>query len=487
MKSINKRKFKYGSAATAFTVLFIAAVIALNVFAGYLNDRFLLEIDMTNTGLFNLSDDTVSMLSALNDTVTVTVLDNDKLSYTQNQYGQSVDAKYLDAFPELFKRYANASNGHVQVRYVDPYTNPTALQQYAELGTLNPTNIVVEGPHRSVLLDSADFFVLETSSDSYVPQQEVTGLQAEQKLTSAVNYVVTEKMPGARFVEGHNEMAMTGLSGLLKDGNYDVSNINLSLADIDDAVSLIVIASPKADYTADEIKKLDAYFDRGGNAIVAFDPDTPSLPTLERYLEEWGVKYDPEIVLDDKNAVSYQTNIVSTVQEHDITKNILSGSVLTLSPSSRPIDILWDSKEWRKVAPILISSEASYGKPLSAENATLERQAGDTAGPFNVSVLTTHTDPNNDIKSNILFCSTYAAEDSLVQTDTFGNKQLFAGTIRFFNPTSESVIIAPKKYTSAQLSIQSWQTQIIFWMLVVIIPLAFLVLGIAVWLRRKNK
>ncbi len=485
MNSLNKRKLKYGSAATAFVVLFIAAVIALNVFAGYLSDRFLLEVDMAHTGLFDLSDDTVTMLSGLTDKVTITVLDNDSLSYTRNQYGQSVDAKYLDAFPELFKRYAGYSNGNVTVRYVDPYTNPTALQQYSELGTLVATNIVVEGPHRSVVLDSADFFALEMSQETY--QQSVSGLQAEQKLTSAITYVMTEKMPGARFIEGHNETAMAGLSNLLKDGNYDISNLNLSLADIDDTVNLIVIASPKADYTADEIKKLDAYFDRGGNAIVALDPETPSLPTLERYLEEWGVKYEPEIVLDDKNAVSYQANIVSDVQEHDITKNIVSGSLLTLSPSSRPIKVLWDSKEWRKVTPILVSSDSSYGKSLSAANATLERQDGDTTGPFNVSVLTAHSDPNNKIYSNILFCATYAAEDNLIGADTFGNKQLFAGAIKYFNPTSESVIIAPKKYTSSQLSIQSWQSQIIFWLLVVIIPLMFLVFGIVVWLRRKNK
>jgi uncharacterized sodium:solute symporter family permease YidK len=69
---------------------------------------------------------------------------------------------------------------------------------------------------------------------------------------------------------------------------------------------------------------------------------------------------------------------------------------------------------------------------------------------------------------------------------TFTNKKLFNSAITYFNPNNESVVITPKEYKTNQLTIQSWQSQIILLVLVVILPLAFLAAGLFVWLRRKN-
>ena len=57
-EEIKSRKFKYGTLATIFTIVFIVAIILVNVLLGYMTDRFVWEIDMTREQLFEISEDT---------------------------------------------------------------------------------------------------------------------------------------------------------------------------------------------------------------------------------------------------------------------------------------------------------------------------------------------------------------------------------------------------------------------------------------------
>lgn len=485
---INSKKLKYGSASTVFIALFIVLMIVINIFAGLLGDRFMAEFDMTQTGLFDLSDATVELLSSMTQDVTITIMDTETFTYTKSTYSSSVEARYLDAFPELFKRYEHFSNGHLTVKYIDPYVNPNALQQYADLGSLKATDMVIEGPYRSVLLSSYDFFVISTDTEtSYVPTQYVSGLQAESQLDNALVNVTTERISGARFVKGHNETAMAALSDLLSASNYEVADINLSIEDISDSVTMLVISAPTADFSDDEIEKLDAYFQRSGDAIILFDPTTPEMPNFERYLGEWGVKPQRLMVLDDTRAINYQNNIVADIISQEMTKELTGSGLLTVSPSSIGWEILWESNQWHATYPILKSSSSSYGRALDSDAQTMARVDEDVSGPFNVMVEAKLYDPNHEIDSKILLGSTYAAADSLLQSGTFANKQLFNAALKDFNDEGVSVVVVPKQYISAQLTIQSGQAKTIFYALVVVLPLSLLAAGLVIWLRRRNK
>ena len=45
-EEIKSRKFKYGTLATVFTIIFIVAVILVNVLLGYMTKRFVWEFDI---------------------------------------------------------------------------------------------------------------------------------------------------------------------------------------------------------------------------------------------------------------------------------------------------------------------------------------------------------------------------------------------------------------------------------------------------------
>ena len=88
-EEIKSRKFKYGTLATIFTVIFIIAIILVNVLLGYMTDRFVWEFDMTKEHLFEISEDTKEIIDDLSRDVTITVLadetvfrDADQMLYT---------------------------------------------------------------------------------------------------------------------------------------------------------------------------------------------------------------------------------------------------------------------------------------------------------------------------------------------------------------------------------------------------------------------
>ena len=73
-EEIKSRKFKYGTLATVFTIIFIVAVILVNVLLGYMTKRFVWEFDMTKEGLFEISEDTKEVIDDLQRDVLITVL-----------------------------------------------------------------------------------------------------------------------------------------------------------------------------------------------------------------------------------------------------------------------------------------------------------------------------------------------------------------------------------------------------------------------------
>lgn len=61
------KKVKYYSVNTVFTVVFIAAVVVINVLLGVLSNKVNLRLDLTSEGVFTLSDTSKSLISELRD------------------------------------------------------------------------------------------------------------------------------------------------------------------------------------------------------------------------------------------------------------------------------------------------------------------------------------------------------------------------------------------------------------------------------------
>ncbi len=484
-----KRRMKIGALALISTIVVIAAVIAVNYFVDYIADRYVLEIDMTSKGEYEISDETVQLLSTLSEPITVTVLCD------ETDYNNNSDLRRL---PKVLQRYEQLSHGNVTVKYINAVNNPAIFSQYDQLGDLSSGDIIVESSKRYKSMSPYDLLEYQSSKNSSTPGSSsnetkyLTGLRAEQRLTSAILYVTANKVPKAAYLTGHQESTdHETLDTLLASANYDTQELSLMQeGKVPDDVDMLLILQPQGDFTTEEIDALDEFMSNGGKMIVSYASNTPTLTNLEEYFAEWGVAYDDKMVYDNERCFAgtnfYLMPNINTVE--GLTDNLDTKSYVII-PGARPITTLWEQDNWRGTQVLMSTSNNSYAKDLSSETTSYEQSDTDETGPFNVGVLSYQNSMHNlsSTYSYALFLNAGFLSDSTLDNTAFLNKDYVLSALNFMTDDTEAVSIASKDLTSTTLAVPGSAKSVLFYLLILIIPGVCLVGGIAVWARRRHK
>ena len=484
-----KRRMKIGALALISTIVVIAAVIAVNYFVDYIADRYVLEIDMTAKGEYEISDETVQLLGTLSEPITITVLCDET---------DSANTSDLRRLPKVLQRYEQLSHGNVTVKYINAVNNPAIFSQYDQLGDLSSGDISVESSKRYKSMSPYDLLEYQSSKNSSTSGSSsnetkyLTGLRAEQRLTSAILYVTANKVPKAAYLTGHQESTEhETLDTLLASANYDTQELSLMQeGKVPDDVDMLLILQPQGDFTTEEIDALDEFMSNGGKMIVSYASNTPTLTNLEEYFTEWGVAYDDKMVYDNERCFAgtnfYLMPNVSTVE--GLTDNLDTKSYVII-PGARPITTLWEQDNWRGTQVLMSTSNNSYAKDLSSETTSYEQSDTDETGPFNVGVLSYQNSMHNlsSTYSYALFLNAGFLSDSTLDNTAFLNKDYVLAALNFMTDDSEAVSIASKDLTSTTLAVPGSAKSVLFYLLILIIPGVCLVGGIAVWARRRHK
>lgn len=476
-----KRRRKIGLLSMISTIVVIAAVIAANYFIDYVAERYVLEIDMTSESEYEISQETVQMLETLTDKITLTVLCD------ETDYLDDADLRRL---PKVFQRYAQLSNGMVEVKYINAVANPGIFNQYNDLGDLSTGDIIVESEKRYKSMEPHN--LLEYTKDSDSGSSYLTGLRAEQRLTAAILYVTANKVPKAAYTTGHQETTnLEEMDSLLTSSNYDVTTVSIMQeGQIPSDVDMLIISQPKGDFTSEEIDALEKFMNDGGRMIVTYASDTPALTNLEEWFSEWGIAYENQMVYDTERCFAgYNAYILPNVETVEGLTDNLDSKSFNIIPGARSIKTLWDTDNWRGTQPLLTTSNASYAKELSTETSAYEKTDQDVAGPFNVGVLAYQSSMHNldATYSYILFMNAGFLSDSTLESTSFQNKDYFLAALNFMSDDSEAVVITSKDLTSTQLVVPGSAKSALYYLLIFIIPGVCLISGLAVWARRRHK
>ncbi len=484
-EEIKSRKFKYGTLATIFTIIFIIAIVLVNVLLGYMTDRFVWEFDMTREKLFEISEDTKEVIDDLSRQVTITVL-SDETTYRDS-------TELLSNIYETLQRYEALGAGKIKVRYIDPNMNPKIFDQYNELGDLNSNYIIVESDLRKTYMAPTSLYNMKVDEETNITYY--VGLRAEQNLTSALLFVTQESVNTAVWLRGHGEdYSISEVDSILTKMNYDTQVIILAQEEIPEECTLLLISSPDTDYSAEEIEKIDAYLKRGGDAIVSFTPETSTqLTNLNTYFEEWGVRFKSEIILDNYQSLSgYPFYVVPTIQLIDnVTNELNTKNYFAMIPACMPIELTGTETGSHNLAVLMKSSPYSYSKDLNEITLGYDQEETDTVGPFNMCVISEYlvSDKNlNYTRGDIVFCSAGMITDSVLSPDAsnFLNAQFLEHVIDYISEYSDAVVIPDKNFESTTLNILTWQVRIVLWVVVIALPLAILAIGVVIWAKRRH-
>ena len=111
-------------------------------------------------------------------------------------------------------------------------------------------------------------------------------------------------------------------------------------------------------------------------------------------------------------------------------------------------------------------------------------------GPFNVAVAITDKwyEDNQELITRVVVIGNKQFLDPQINAvSAGGNMDFFLNSINWLVDREESITIRPKSLLSRYLNLNMFQVLLFSGIAVILIPLAIGIVGIVVWLRRKNK
>lgn len=483
--NLKKQRFKYGTVATIFTVVVIAAVILLNVVVSLLTEYYGINFDMTSEKRMTISQETVDILKDLDREISVNVV------MTEDEFRTLT---YGNEMAEILKKFEVNSSGNVTINFVDPLRNPTFTQTYEADISLKKGDIIVQDETNS------ENYTFIAKDDIYYwyddTHEDISGVYIERRVTNALVTLTTdqESFPVAAVLYGHGEYNTEYYGSMLKESNYRVVYVNLMLDNIPEEASLVILSAPSTDYTEAEIDKLEAYLNTWNNFVFLHSSAITRLENLELLFREYGVAFEDAVALDayyhvNNSRYNIITSVPSDVESELVTN--LNSTQYVVMPYSRVMRQLWTEKSGMTSVSLLNSSGYSYGKVVEpgVPLASFEAETGDLAGGFSsaIHVHGSSVEGRTSVEKNLLFISSaHVFDEFFVNTESYGNMQLFTNVSSQFNEANTTVSVAAKRYTDPALTVTGGARTFVL-VLLCLIPLAVLAMGIVVWQRRKNR
>lgn len=519
-RSINIRSFKHGTMSVVLTVIFIAAVVVLNVIVGVISDRVDTTADLTDTGIYTLDEATVNYLSKLDMDVIVSVMNSETNFEGGGTYYKSVN--------ELLKKMA-MENEHFKLQYLLIDQNPAFTADFNG-ETLSENYIVVQskdtGRHRIITPGSyfsaqafrdnlSQYGYPETYIDQYVEQyvnsayasQVIEGSNVEQAAISAMMYVTNNDPVRVAFTEGFGEGDSSSLSSLLSKNGYDIETINLvNVSEIDKDIDYIVMYAPTMDYDNDSLNKLAAFLDNNGafgkNLLYFASVSQPyynttdgdsSMTNLSAFLAEWGISIGDSVVMQNNSSYTYGNTPVAhlqNIQDTNYAGSTYGNSLFTYDAYVRPVIQIWENGGKGSVEQeVLIKSyDGAYLRPMSTFSETEFDISSAESGSF-IDALCAYKvhSTTQEVTRVVAFGSDMFASSTFMSYQNANNQDLLINMFNYISGKTEGVTITTKSFSNVGFEVNQQNADILAVILCIVIPVAVIVLGVVIWVRRRHR
>jgi ABC-2 type transport system permease protein len=465
----DKKKFRYGAFSALAAALFVALLLVVNLIVASLN----LKYDLSADKKFSLSKQSLDILAGLERPVTIYALCREGTDDLQ--------------YRSLLKAYPEAS-GKISLVYRDPVKFPQFAEKFRQNGEDIPIDsVIVESGDRFRVIKADDLVTVGYDYSTY--QQRLESIDIEPQVTNALRYVEGEGTVVVYAVTGHDEIPLTdAIAKQVKMAGYDAAELDLLKEDVPEDAAALLLAAPSRDYTGDEARKARDYLKNGGKALLTASYTPEKMPNFEALLEDYGVSFGADIALDanPRNAAGGQRQmLLPDYAEHEITRTLRNGNGVVCLYGSTIFERTGLVKSSVLIEPLLTTSSDSYAKNVrsGAQSLTIEREDGDKAGPFDVSVAIT----DGDTKIAAIGAMT-VLDGSLNAYAAGGNATLIVNSLNWLAGAGQGVYIPPKSADSGRyVTINDLAGRILGLSAVIILPLLILITGGCVWAGRRGR
>ena len=468
--AVAKKQFKIGTYTVGTTIVVLAILVVINMCVSALPLKFT-SFDLTSNDLYSISDQTEQILESLDEPVKV--------------YWIVQDGNEDDAVEKLLANYADLSSDFTYEK-IDPVANPNFTSQYTSDSIYNNSLVVVNSDETKSRYVSYYDIYSSSYDDSY---NEVVEFSGENALTSAVNYVTTDTQTKAYYLTGHGEDSIpTNLQSSMESDNLTLEELNLvSEEGVPDDCEALIIYSPARDISDKELTKIETYMENGGNILLITDCDAEGLENVEELMDEYGIEpVDGMVVEDDSNHFmsNYPNYLLPSIGSHDITDPISEGNYYVLLPVAQGAEL--EEKDDVTTTALLSTTSDAYSK-IDGLNATeADKEDGDIDADDDGFALAVAAENSTNGSKLVWVGSSNIANSSVDEAVSGANTDMLLNSMGWMCEIEDSISIRAKTVDNEYLSLTSAQTNRWTVIMVILIPLAFIVAGIYVWIHRRK-
>ena len=475
------RVFRSGLLSTAMLAAVLVLAVLLNLLVRAIPTKYT-EFDLSEAKMYTLSDSTKALVEGLEKDVHIYYL-------CETGSEDAIITKLLD-------HYA-AESGHLSWEQKDPTLYPTFAAKYGAENVSTGSLIVTCGEN-STVLDAADLYEYDYT-DYYTTGSASVTFGGEKQITSAIYKLTAAGQSHAYYTTNHGEQSLTdSLTDALDAQNIDAQPLDLLTSTIPEDCNLLIINAPTSDFTAgdglvDEIAQLQTYLENGGHLFVTTDL-TVSTPNLDALLAEYGMTRQEGLVIENDSSYylygTAQTCLLPNLSSNEITAGVTDG-MHVFTPVAQGI-VKGDSTDDLTLTTLLSTSSTAYAMQDYAQASTAEQGANDPNGPFNIAVAASNSTTGAKVVwvncANLLNSKgiEYVAREyaSLL---IGGNAQLLTSTVNWMTGEENGVVIDSKSMSAETLTVPAKATMLLGLLFTIVVPLAFIVAGIAITLVRRRR
>jgi len=462
--NISRKKLRYGSYSIAVIIIFIAAVIGLNLIVNAVP----VSADLTPNKLFSISERTSEVLEELDQEVII--------------YAFFDEVNFRDSYVELHKLMEDytSKNSNIKIKYIDAYKNPGEVNKLDpdKFYKIQPNNFLFVSGDKKRKVTMSDF---TTKRSNPFTGQTYDELAIEETLTGAIIFVTAEDTPIVYFIQGHGELDLSRISALneyLKRNNFDVRTLETLTAEtIPEEADMLVFLSPQTDITIEERIKIQDFLDdtsEKNKALMVFiDPveQGTDYAQINLLLEKYNLKFNSDFLSETDSEYFLPGQPFYLLPEYT------QGGYKVFAPFSRSVEILKNQKEFITEEALLITSEGAESVDvISGETVT---------GLRNVAARVDYKGGYFPLRIFAIGNTSFLNDQVIANYEN--NMEFMLEQIRWsLMREGSSIYIAGKPAFDTTIKISQRQATAISLALIIIIPLILFGVGTIIYVRRKN-
>lgn len=461
------RSMRFGTSAAFYSIIVIFILIVVNIGA----QDFYKEFDFTVEKVNTLSDQSTKIAKELKDPMSITAF------FDGQNPAKDRTKKLLENYQKL--------NKNIRVQIADPDKDKILAEQK-------------KAGDGDVLIE-------------YKGQSHITKDVTEQGITQAFLKVARTNTPMVCFTSGHGEMSLEEseegprslsiLKASLANEGYDPKTLPLITDQIPQECSLVVIASPAQRFAPAEVAVFDVYLENGGKLVALLDPLLPNTKVesqkfaiqssgFEDLLKKWGVSLGNNLILEKHltlfQGVQADLSVRSMSYGNHPVVDVLKGKQTVFET----VQSVRKAEGFAGTTYELIKS-ADKGNSWAETNIDLlfrSKQGvpdgADIEGPVTIAMASERETPK---KTQLLvFGDGDFISNGLIQSYEF-NYDLFLNSLNWMSGDVQNISIRPKKIRTSVLELTPKESNAIFYLSIITIPMLVLIFGINLWWYRKRK